>query len=97
MPNGSRNLRYSAALLLGIGLMLSACAQTRGEVTPAGDGHYKADAWHLLLSEAAKDQAADEAREFCAQMDKAMSVRDMVITRELSGVYVSRWFKCVEP
>ena len=77
--------------------VVSACAVTREEVTPTDDGLYKTAAWHAILAETAVDRTADEAEEFCAQTNKAMSVRDMEITRTISGVYVRRWFKCVEP
>ncbi len=84
-------------LCFAILLSLSACAVTREEVAPTDDGLYTTAAWHPILAETAVDRTADEAEEFCAQTGKAMSVRDMEITRTLSGVSVRRWFKCVEP
>lgn len=96
-PNRSDWPKIPLPLSLAILLLASACAVTREEVTPTDDGLYTTATWHLILAETAVDRSADEAEEFCAQSDKAMSVRDMEITRKLSGVYVRRWFKCVEP
>jgi hypothetical protein len=98
MPNGSLSLaKYSAAAVLAVGLFVSACASTEGEVTPTGDGLHKTVAWHPLFTAAAIDRAFDDAEEFCAQMNKINSVRKKEIIREWSGVYVHRWFKCLAP
>ena len=84
-------------LSLAIVVLVSACAVTHEEVTPTNEGLYRTAAWHIILAETAVDRTADDAEAFCAQTEKAMSVRDMKINRRLSGVYVRRWFKCVEP
>ena len=84
-------------LCFAILLLVSACAVVREEVAPTDDGLYTTAAWHPIFAETAVDRTADEAEEFCARTDMAMSVRDMEITRTLTGVSVRRWFKCVEP
>ena len=96
MPDGSLSLaQYPAAIILAVGLFVSACGLTEGEVTPTGDGLYKTVAWHPLFTRAAHDWAFDDAEEFCAQKNKANSVRRTEIIRGLFGVYVHRWFKCL--
>ncbi len=96
MPNGSLSLtQYPTAIILAVGLFVSACGSTEGEVTPTGDGLYKTVAWHPLFTEAARDRAFDDAEEFCAQKNKANSVRQTEIIRKPFGVYVHRWIKCL--
>ncbi len=96
MPNGSLSpAEYPAAIILAVGLFVSACGSTEGEVTPTGDGLYKTVAWHPLFTEAALDRAFEDAEAFCAQKNKKNSVRDREIIREWSAVYVHRWFKCL--
>ncbi len=96
MPSGSLSLAQNpAAIILAVGLFVSACGLTKGEVTLTDGGLYKTVAWHPLCTEAARDRAFDDAEEFCAQKNKANSVRRTEIIRELFGVYVHRWFKCL--
>ncbi len=96
MPNESLSLaEYPAAIILAVGLFVSACGSTEGEVTLTDGGLYKTVAWHPLFTEAARERAFDDAEEFCAQMNKANSVRQTEIIRKPFGVYVHRWFKCL--
>ena len=96
MPNGSFSLaQYPAAIILAVGLFVSACGLTEGEVTLTDGGLYKTVAWHPLSTEDARDRAFYDAEEFCAQKNKVNSVRRTEITREFFRVYVHRWFKCL--
>jgi hypothetical protein len=98
MPNGSLRLaEYPAAIILAVGLLVSACGTTEEEVTPTGDGLYKTVAWHPLFAQAAVDRAFDNAEAFCAQKNKINSVRKKEIIKEWYGVYVHRWFLCLGP
>jgi len=98
MPNGSLSLiKRPTAIMLATGLVVSGCAMTQEEVTPTGDGLYKTVTWHPLFTAAALDHAFADAEAFCAQKNKINSVREKETIRGWSGVYVHRWFKCLEP
>ncbi len=96
MPNGSLSLTlHPTAIILAVGLVVSACGLTEGDVTLTDGGLYKTVAWHPLFTQAAVDRAFDNAEAFCAQKNKINSVRKKEIIKEWYGVYVHRWFKCL--